>query len=154
MEKSLQSFLKIGAFSNIKFVWRSVKTGDSMQLGKSIRVFNPQIVVNHVNINELNQSLYNLAGRKDIHLHLQAERDMQKHNFAFDQQNYSRCFYYQYIFINYHRIWNSPSFKNLFYRRFGANYWMWNMFTAVHGNFATWRSWVFQQRNKRDWLSV
>ena len=73
---------------------------------------------------------------KDIALHLEAERDMLKHIFAFDHQNYSRYLSYQHVLLNHHQLHNSNAFQDLKERGIGANY-SGSKFAAVHGDLVT-----------------
>ena len=72
----------------------------------------------------------------NIELHLETERDMLKHLFAFHHQNYARYLSYQYVLLNDLKVSNTTSFQDLVFRGMGANY-SDNKFASVHGDLVT-----------------
>ena len=91
-------------------------------------------------------ALVSAVREQDIERHLQAERDMVKHCFAFDHVNYARYMSFQHVYLRDLERKNHPAFSEMKLRGFGGSL-SGAPFSNIHGDLITE---VFNGETKRS----
>ncbi len=91
-------------------------------------------------------ALVSAVRESDLERHLEAEREMLKHCFAFDHINYARYLSFQHVFLRDLQRRNHPAIDDLASRGFGGSL-SGNAFSSIHGDLITE---VFNGETKRS----